>query len=688
MQLAASRSAKFLIQTEYNEVSVEDDKLVLNSAQSEEHIPFSVWDGSITLKRGLVWGSLVFHAHEKNSTQQAWLVQGLPWADCNAFIQYAQKEYSDWHFHQCQSLNEKLPAWREALTLIRNQPSYLQTSQLQSWTDSVVNDFSLLNMSLEEAEQRMPKAMVEVSDWLGNGFENQKSRNLDWLEKEREYWQVLFAQCESSPLNLSQQQAVLMNNDHNLILAGAGTGKTSVLTARVSYLLQSHQAKPEELLMVAFGRDAADEMRQRLESKLGSDGNAITVKTFHQLGLEIIRHVENESIEITPLATNDSMKQAWCVQWLKQHWATQNQFKRWQKHLSQWPIAYLKGDEELGSQSENPKLIAWLQKQLEQLCAMNIGKKQIQQRIIDHEDYSRLNSELQLVWPCYQAWVQMLKDNTQIDFHTMITKATKYVASGKYRPQWRYVMVDEYQDISPARLELLEAICHQPKTKQQASLYAVGDDWQAIYRFAGADVSLTTDFDSRFPGASIHYLDTTYRFNNMLGEVANKFIQQNPSQLHKNVTSHKMVKQKSITLLHMSILEKSLLELDRKQTSKKEVLLLGRNHYHCPEQLKDWQKSCSNLDIKFMTCHASKGQEADFVFILSVDEGQFPAMERQHHLDSALIQTQDTYAHAEERRLFYVALTRAKSKAWVMYGAQPSVFVEELREGGYPVIKK
>lgn len=336
MQVTASRSAKFLIQSEYNEVCIEGDKLILNSAQSEEHIPFSVWDGSITLKRGLMWGSLVFHAHAKNNKQQAWLVQGLPWEDCNRFVKQAQHEYSSWHYNQCKSLNEKLPSWQETLDLMRSQPAYLPTSQLNNWKNAVSEDFASLNMSLEEAQQRMPDAMTSVSDWLINGESNQKTRNLEWLEKEREYWQVLFAQVESSPLNLSQQQAVLMNNDHNLVLAGAGTGKTSVLTARVSYLLQSHQAKPEDMLMVAFGRDAASEMRQRLETKLGSDGQAINVKTFHQLGLDIIRHVENESVEITPLATNDNMKQAWCVQWLKQHWATQNQFKRWQKHLSQW----------------------------------------------------------------------------------------------------------------------------------------------------------------------------------------------------------------------------------------------------------------------------------------------------------------------------------------------------------------
>jgi DNA helicase-4 len=102
----------------------------------------------------------------------------------------------------------------------------------------------------------------------------------------------------------------------------------------------------------------------------------------------------------------------------------------------------------------------------------------------------------------------------------------------------------------------------------------------------------------------------------------------------------------------------------------------------------EWQLRFSNLSLQFMTCHASKGQEADYVFILNVDEGQFPSVERQTHLDSALLQSQDDFPKAEERRLFYVALTRAKEKVWVVYGAHPSEFVEELRTGDYPVIKK
>lgn len=92
------------------------------------------------------------------------------------------------------------------------------------------------------------------------------------------------------------------------------------------------------------------------------------------------------------------------------------------------------------------------------------------------------------------------------------------------------------------------------------------------------------------------------------------------------------------------------------------VLLLGRNHYHKPELLSDWQKRFGLLSIEFMTCHASKGKEADFVIILSVDEGQFPARVKTLHLDNVLTQSGDSYPHAEERRLFYVAMTRAKKK--------------------------
>ncbi|WP_375749755.1 DNA helicase IV [Vibrio sp. HN007] len=693
MRLCASELANFFIQEEYREVEIQPEWLIISSTKSEERIPFSIWDGSVVLKRGLLWGTLTFYSHVSDGKRFAWAVQGLPWNECKSFAREAIELYQTWHQEQCKQLNQKLPEWQSSLQLLIKQPSYLTHSSLDVWRAKVSKEMEEINTTLAEALLRQPSKLELIADWLENDEENLEQRNVEWLERERENWAVLFAQVESSPLNVSQQQAVLINDDHNLILAGAGTGKTSVLTARIAYLLQSHLAQAEELLMLAFGSDASNEMRERLDDRVGLAAEKVSVQTFHKLGLMILNTVENERVKICPQATDSKLKQVWCSEWLKQHWTNSANFKRWQKHLSKWPIAYLKGDDELGGQTENPKLIAWLESQLDQLCMLHLGKKQLQEKIVVHDDYSRLNSELSLVWPCYQAWQQMLKDRNQIDFYTMITKATSYVQKGKFKSSWKYIMVDEYQDISPDRQALLEALCSQ-KTEsndglvKSPSLFAVGDDWQSIYQFTGSYVDLITEFSDRYPNSTVRYLDTTYRFNNQISDVASQFVQSNPKQLSKEMVSHRQQKQKAVYVMPAKSIEKELKALNNKATMVKSVLLLGRNHYHKPEELKDWKKQFADLNIQFMTCHASKGKEADYVFILNVDEGQFPSAPRQPHLNAVLVQSSDTFAHAEERRLFYVALTRAKEKVWVTYETRESEFVNELVTQDYAIVKK
>ncbi|MCG9677129.1 DNA helicase IV [Vibrio sp. Isolate24] len=687
MQLIANKTAQYLIQNEYHQVSLEPDFLVLSSKACEERIPFNVWNGKVKLKRGLFWGGLQFFAHSEGGVQRSWLIQGLPWERCRDFARFAVAAYQKWHQHQCVQLNKFLPEWEMEIRGFERQPAFLTHSTVNSWLDKLNQDFSSMEMTLEDAVLRMPERMSSIIPWIEQTDEVMAERNQNWMVTELDNWKVLFSQIESSPLNLSQQQAVLLNDDNNLVLAGAGSGKTSVLTARVAYLLQSHLAQAEDILMLAFGRDAAEEMKQRLETKIGLSAENVTVNTFHQLGLKILNQVENEAVIISPIALDDNLKNAWCIDWLKKHWMTPTAFKRWQKHLQKWPIAYLAGDDELGSHVENPKLIAWLNKQLNQLSSMGCTKKEIQQKLVDHNDYTRLNSELSLVWPCYQAWLEMLKAEGHIDFNIMITKATQYVTKGKLKAPWKYIMIDEYQDISPQRLALVEALC-QHVNDQHCVLFAVGDDWQSIYEFAGADVDLTTGFSERFPHSTVHYLDTTYRFNNQIGQVANQFIQQNPAQLEKELKSHKEQKSKAVTLAPSNSVEKILDELNRKAKSTQTVLMLGRNHYHKPELLSEWQKQFALLSIEFMTCHASKGKEADFVIVLSVDEGQFPARVKALHIDGALTQTGETFPYAEERRLFYVALTRAKKKVWVTYTGSGSSFVKELVENDYPVIVK
>ncbi|MGT0150400.1 3'-5' exonuclease [Vibrio metschnikovii] len=246
-------------------------------------------------------------------------------------------------------------------------------------------------------------------------------------------------------------------------------------------------------------------------------------------------------------------------------------------------------------------------------------------------------------------------------------------------------MIDEYQDISPARLALIQALCEQEPN--HPNLFAVGDDWQSIYQFAGSDVHLTTEFAARFPQSTIHHLDTTYRFNDQIGLVANQFVQENPHQLPKTLNSFKSQKQRAVVLCASNQIEKILDKLNRQAKVPKQVLLLGRNHYHQPEHLAEWQRRYASLQIEFMTCHASKGKEADFVIILAVNEGQFLARVKARHLDSALTQSKVDFPFAEERRLFYVAMTRAKEKVWITYSGNGSCFIQELLTEGYPVSK-
>lgn len=689
MLLCASKTAQFFIEEEFYLLEIMSDELVLRSIRGAVHVPFSDWNGVVTVKRGLVWASIYINGYSNgssgdNNEQKVWVVQGLPWHECQTAVTKMVNHYKQWHLTLCRKLNLYLPKWSEKLQLLESQPRFLRHSQIDSWREMVASDLNEAGISLEEAKKRVPDQLHAITEWISTP-ELLHKRNLKWLEIEKDNWQVLFAQLEGSPLNDSQQKAVLLDDDHNLVLAGAGSGKTSVITARVAYSIQSRQADASEILILAFGKNAAIEMQQRLEQKLGSVSDEIQVNTFHQLSMHILRQVHGEAPKLTPLATNLGQKKAWFTQWLKDHWTTDTNFKRWQKHLSQWPIAFLTGDDELGAQTANPKLLAWLEQQVDQLCSLALKKKNIQEQLVKSIDYPRLNSELQLCWPCYQAWLKMLKEERSVDFNSMITSATHLVNSGKFKPTWRKVMVDEYQDISPDRLELLKAISKTNKEGETPSVFAVGDDWQSIYQFAGSQIDLTTGFQSLFTHASVHALDRTYRCNSQITEVANKFIQQNPSQLSKSMTSQVNQENCAVFTLDEANLDLLLTKMNRECKLPESVLLLGRNHYHKPKDLKLWQQKFAQLKLEFLTCHASKGQEADNVIILSCNEKEFPPKQRTQHLREYLTSSTDQFEHAEERRLFYVALTRAKRNVYIAHGGSPSTFVNELKNGDYNI---
>ena len=692
MRLTAGWLAQWLVQGDYCSIALGENCLILDSQSETEEIPFDDWDGAITVHRGVFWGSLEITSADQD---YCWLVHGLPWTQCKYFAGVLLDAYRSWARGRVEKLDAVLPDMLHRIDSFVGQSTYLRQSAHLSLNQFLQRSLASTGLTQELAASFRPMAFGKLTPWLEDNTDWVEETNQQWLREEADKWSSWFDKFESSPLNDSQRRSVLINQDHNLVLAGAGTGKTSVLVARAGYLVANQVARPEEILMLAFGRKAAEEMSERLSQKVNSD---IKVATFHSLGTQIIQAVEGSMPNVSPLALDEKARAGWIAEMLTEQWQTAASAKRWQKHLTQWRIPGFKADNSMEKQARSEQLAAWIWRHIELIGQRGANKSELSQSIEasdSHTSKARMKSELALLWPCYRAYEQYLKANKQIDFNTMIQKATEYVAAGKFVPEWRFIMVDEYQDISPHRLALIEALCQlEQADSPRPTLFAVGDDWQAIYRFAGADVNLTTGFEARFGSSHITELETTYRFNSMIGEVANVFIQQNPQQLKKKLTSFKKQKRKAVTLLCQDLLEQELVQLASQNSKSKDgqpvsVLLLGRNNNQRPEKLKAWQKQWPQLELSFMTCHASKGREADYVFILDVNKGIFPAPDRETGLAGCLQARNEQFNDAEERRLFYVALTRAKKHVWVCADPEKtSPFVNELIDEKYPVMNK
>ena len=234
------------------------------------------------------------------------------------------------------------------------------------------------------------------------------------------------------------------------------------------------------------------------------------------------------------------------------------------------------------------------------------------------------------------------------------------------------------------------------------------DDWQSIYSFTGSDIRFTTEFKKKFGHIKITKLDKTFRFNNSICDIASRFILKNPAQVQKPLTTDVTVECPAVSLLRQRrnnktdfderidrVLKKinQLAKSDSQSqvdSKKKKVFLLGRFYRNLPNtaHIKRWNKQFSALEIRSSTIHKSKGLEADYVVVLGLEGGKhgFPSKKTSHPLLEALLPTPDEFPHAEERRLFYVALTCAKQRVYLIVDmTNASEFVVELLDRKYPL---
>ncbi|RJR31616.1 PD-(D/E)XK nuclease family protein [Candidatus Parcubacteria bacterium] len=348
----------------------------------------------------------------------------------------------------------------------------------------------------------------------------------------------------SKNLNAEQKQAVSFGEGPLLIVAGAGTGKTTVITQRLKWLIDQKKASGEEILALTFTEKAAAEMEERIDKILPYGYLDLWIMTFHSFAEKILK---DNALEIG--LSNDfkllDLTQQWSI--VRQNLEKFNLdyyrplgnpakfihallklFSR-AKDESIWPEDYLKYVEDLKLNSDSPDFV---QTVIDRDLAQTLSKK---------EKKELIGSEIKKqeeVADAYHVYQQLLLDNNSLDFGDLINYCLKLfkdrpLVLNKYRKKFKYILVDEFQDTNHAQYELIKALA-APKN----NLTVVGDDDQAIFKFRGASVSNILEFKKDFPETRSILLTKNYRSCQNILNLSYEFIKQNnPDRLEVKLKS-------------------------------------------------------------------------------------------------------------------------------------------------------
>lgn len=285
----------------------------------------------------------------------------------------------------------------------------------------------------------------------------------------------------------------------------------------------------------------------------------------------------------------------------------------------------------------------------------------------------------------WNRWEARLRTEQCIDFEDMLSQATDCIEQRLWDSPYELVMVDEFQDASMARARLVAGLVKKPGRH----LFAVGDDWQSINRFAGADLGVMTEFEATFGKAVTLRLETTFRCPQALCDISSTFIQRNPRQLQKRVRSPRNDVDAPVGIIRVadetrirSAIEARVAALANESTGntrRLRVFVLGR--YRRDEAYMPLAVPGDRVEVEFITVHSSKGLEADHVILprITSETMGFPSRVVDDPVLQLAMPGGDGFEFAEERRLFYVALTRARcTVTLVTVERRESAFITEL----------
>ena len=473
-----------------------------------------------------------------------------------------------------------------------------------------------------------------------------------------------------------QRKVVLSNDRAVLVVAGAGSGKSLTIIGKIVYLIKCCHIKPEEILCISFTNDATINLKKNIEKNYNFK---IDIYTFHKLAL----HILGKNFSIAPDNYLEDIIEEFFSNLSDIH----------QKSLKK-VLGKKYTDKELNNLKRLIKTFISLYKSNNYDITYF---KTILKRIrftLNIFEYIHNKHLILLIFNIYIYYEYNLKEENAIDFNDMINKSITYLKEHGLKDKWKYIIIDEYQDTSYIKFQMIKEIINHTN----ANLLAVGDDFQSIYRFTGCDLKIFLNFTKYFDNSKVLKIVNTYRNPQELINVAGKFIMKNKSQYKKNLISSKHL-YKPIKIVYSDNKINTFKYL-LKKLKKKDIMVLGRNNKDIYKyidktftELEDNFFTYKDIKFKYLTVHRSKGLECDNVILINVEDSLigFPTKIKDEKILKYVNNTKDYYPFEEERRLFYVALTRTKNYVYIISSYKhESIFTKEIKEyqDNVEIIKK
>ena len=327
------------------------------------------------------------------------------------------------------------------------------------------------------------------------------------------------------------------------------------------------------------------------------------------------------------------------------------------------------------------QLIDWLARLLEKFLnhvkTNGLSPEELRDRASQQGTLWRNEAFLEVFERVRTRYERQLRAEGKLDFHDLINRAANYIRENRWGTSYRYVLVDEFQDISAGRMKLLQAL-----KRDDTAYFLVGDDWQSINRFAGSDVGLLRNCGDYLGHVQTRTLTKTFRFGDGILGPSSEFVLRNPEQLKRTLTSAGATDDKGITVICADDPATGL------QCAREDIEASARGNGDSVLVLGRYKSSGNALQSRspwaeFSTVHSAKGREEDYVVVLDLKDGRwgFPSRIEDNSLLELVLPPASggAYPFAEERRLFYVALTRARIGAYLITDpVRPSTFVTEL----------